>query len=127
IVAGVASAGDQVANHLFRSLPGIVGTLVSPAVVQRHAGFPCATVGLGSDVLLRSGKVSGEFVPIVKDDVGLSFEEHLVHALRLPLIRAERPSYVIPENITIAVFGHQLAYEPMCVPVESFASAFILT
>src|ERR1035441_676819 len=52
VVAGIAGAGDQVFDNGLGRLPIVVGFLIAPTVVHRHAGFPGTL--LGHDALLGS-------------------------------------------------------------------------
>src|SRR5207248_11412507 len=42
VVAAAACAGDQIVHNSLRSFPVVVSLVVSPTVIERHAGFPCA-------------------------------------------------------------------------------------
>src|SRR5262249_34522575 len=58
VVAAVAHAGDQVAHDLLRRLPVVVGGLVAPAPVHRHARLPGAALLRRLDALLRRAEVA---------------------------------------------------------------------
>src|SRR5512147_3148446 len=58
IVSGIASAGDQVSNNLGRCFPSVVSYLITPTIIQGHAGFPCTIAGFGGDALFRSREVT---------------------------------------------------------------------
>src|SRR5207248_7035829 len=60
VVATPASAGDQIVHDCLRRFPSIVGFVVSPTVIERHAGFPYAPLIRCTDLLLRCGEVSGQ-------------------------------------------------------------------
>ena len=83
--------------------------MISPACVHRHAGFPRAGARFRLDALFRRREIALELVAIVDEDVGLELEDHLVHLLRLPSLRIERPGDVVPEDVHFAVVRHQLA------------------
>src|SRR5215207_1891597 len=68
VVAAVVRAGDEVADDLPRRLPAVVGAVVAPTVVHRHAGLPRAPGLRRLDALLGRGKISGELVAVVDDD-----------------------------------------------------------
>ena len=44
-------------------------------------------------------KVPGKPISVVDDDVGLKLEDHVIHFLCFPLLGAERPVHVVPENV----------------------------
>ena len=81
VVAGVARARNQILNYASRALPIVIGTLVSPTVVESHARLPGPTFFVRSDLLFGSGKIARKLVAIVYDDVRLKLEDHFIHAL----------------------------------------------
>ena len=103
----------------FGGLPLGVVLLVAPAEVHGVAGFPGAVVGL--DLVLGRGEVAGQAVAVVDDDVGLEFEDHLVHLFGAPLLGGERLVDVVPEDVDLAVVGHQLADEAVGVVDKALA------
>src|SRR5436189_5927131 len=58
IVAAAASAGDEIVDNRLGRFPVIVGFVVSPTVIEGHAGFPGASLVSRSNLLLGRGKVS---------------------------------------------------------------------
>src|ERR1043165_5459006 len=58
IVAAIARAGDQIANDGCGTLPIEVGGLITPTIIQSHAGFPWPVLRR-CDLLLRSVEVLG--------------------------------------------------------------------
>src|SRR5205085_7971062 len=78
IISTITRAGDEITNHRSRVFPVVIGALVSPAIVKRHAGLPRTAAALGSDVLFRSGKIALKLVAIVHDDSRLKLEDHFV-------------------------------------------------
>src|SRR5580658_8744483 len=54
IVAAVARTGNEIPHNYFRALPIVIGAVVAPAVVQRHAALPGPASLLRNDLLLRS-------------------------------------------------------------------------
>ncbi len=103
----------------------IVAAIEAPTIVQRHAGFPRAAFLRSLDVLLRSGEIAGQQVAVVHDDIGLEREDHLVHALGFPLFGVQRPGHVVPEDVDLAVVGHQLADEAVGVVDEAAARGLV--
>src|SRR5438105_4248859 len=125
VVAAVVRARDEVADDLLRRLPGVVGALVTPTVVHRHARLPRAPRLGGLDALFGRGEVARELVAVVDDDVGLKLEDHLVHALRLPALRVQGPGHVVPEHVNLAIVGHQLAQVRVDVLDEAAARGLV--
>src|SRR5580700_2779114 len=52
IVSAVAGTGNEIPNYSFGALPIVIGPVVAPAVVQRHATFPRPASLLRNDFLL---------------------------------------------------------------------------
>src|SRR5207248_1586641 len=125
IIAGVARARNQILNDAARALPIVIGPLVSPTIIESHAGFPGSAFFVRSDLLLGSGKIARKLVAIVHDDVWLKLEDHFVHALGLPSGGVERPRNVVPENINLSVIGEQLADVRVDIFDESFARSLV--
>src|SRR5579859_538111 len=71
IVARVARARNQILDDAPRALPIVIGALISPAVIQRHAGLPRASLFVSGDLLLRRGEITGQLVAVIHDDVRL--------------------------------------------------------
>src|SRR5271168_1522322 len=53
IVAAVARTRDEISDDGFRALPIVIGAVVTPTVVQRHAAFPRTRSLLRYNFLLR--------------------------------------------------------------------------
>src|SRR5580704_15004960 len=96
IVAAAVRASDQVVDDGLGGFPVVVGLVISPTVIEGHAGLPGASLRRGLDMLLGRREIPGQAVAIVDDDVWLEFEYHLVHLFRFPLCRRERPIDVVP-------------------------------
>ena len=79
----------------------------------------------GFDLLLRRGEIPRQAVAVIHDDVRLQLEHHLVHLLRFPLLRTERPIDVVPENVDLAVLRHQFANQAVGVFHEAHARRLI--
>src|SRR4029077_9951984 len=79
IVTATVRASDQVIDDGLGSFPVVVGLVISPTVIQGHAGFPGASPRRSLDMLLGCGEISGQAIAIIDDDVWLEFEYHLVH------------------------------------------------
>src|ERR1035438_10322557 len=69
VIAGVAGTGDQVPDDGLGRLPIVVGFLITPTVVHRHAGFPGAL--LGHDALFGGGEIALQLIAVVDDDAAL--------------------------------------------------------
>src|SRR5207249_5601509 len=125
VVAGVARAGNQILNDAARALPIVVGPLVSPTIIESHAGFPCSAFFIRGNLLLRSGKIARKLVAIVHDDVWLKLEDHFIHTLGLPTSGVERPRNVVPENVNLSVVGEELADMSVNVFDEAFTRSLV--
>jgi len=70
VVTALARATDQVPHYRLRAFPVVIGLVVAPTVIHRHAGFP----GLVADrrnTLFGGGEIAFELIPIIYDDVRL--------------------------------------------------------
>src|ERR1700719_1381402 len=68
IVAATVRASDQIVNDGLGGFPVVVGFVISPTVIQRHAGLPGASLRRSLDMLLGRGEIPGQAVTIVDDD-----------------------------------------------------------
>src|SRR5262249_50330542 len=125
VVAAITRTRNQILNYAPRALPIIVGALVSPAIVEGHAGFPSAAFLVRGDLLFRCGEVTRKFVSVVDDDVRLKLKDHLVHALGFPGLSIKRPSDVVPKNVNFSVVGQKLAKLGVNVFHEAFSRGLI--
>src|SRR5437868_13683179 len=71
IISTITRAGDEITNHRSRVFLVVIGVLVSPAIVKRHAGLPRTAAALGSNMLFRRREVALKFVAVVHDDLRL--------------------------------------------------------
>src|SRR6202041_1724456 len=58
IISTIAGARDQDANDGPRRLPLVIRTVISPALIQRHATFPRRSISRCGNPLFRSREVS---------------------------------------------------------------------
>ena len=103
VVAAAVRAGAEVPDHRLGALPVVVGALITPTVVHGHAGFPGPAALLRVYVLFGRREIAWQSVPVVHHDVRLQLEHHLVHPLRLPALRVQRPGDVVPQHVDLPV------------------------
>ncbi len=115
-VAALGGDVDQRAHQVAGGLEVVVGAVVAPVVVHRHAGLPVdAGQALRRDLLLGRAGSRREFHPaapdaVVDDDVGLQGAHEVVEVAAALVVPGALPLAVEPEDVDGAVVREQLAH-----------------
>ena len=107
-VAAPGRALAEHADHLADAAPVDGAGHVAPRAVEGHAGLP-GPAHLGFlDVLLGRAEVLVQLGPVVDEDVRLEPADHGVAAAAVPRLGGpERPGHVIPQDVDLAIMGHE--------------------
>ncbi len=96
-------------DDLAGRFPGIIRGVVTPALVEGHAGFPGACRGLRGDELLGGLEVAHCGETVVDEDPGLELADEGFEFGGAPLDGSALPAAIEPDDIDGAVGGEELA------------------
>ena len=77
-------------------------------------------------MLFGRGEVAGKLIAIVDDNVRLQFEHHLIHLLGFPAGGIQRPGYVVPKHVDLAVVRQQFANLAVHIVHEPASRGFVV-